>query len=38
MEGRVFEMLPKKFKNFQNSKNGQNPSQKVQTCFEHVLG
>ena len=28
----------KKLKNFQNSKSAQNPSQNVQTCFEHVLG
>ena len=34
-EGRVFEMF---LKNFQNSKNAQNRSQFVQTCFEHVLG
>ena len=34
-EGRVFEMF---LKNFQNSKNAQNRSQFVQTCFEHALG
>ena len=34
-EGRVFEMF---FKIFQNSKDAQNRSQIVQTCFEHVLG
>ena len=38
MEGRVFEMFLKKFKSFQTSKNAQNRSQNVQTCFEHVLG
>ena len=37
MEGRVFEMFSK-IENFQNSKNAQNPSQNVQTCFEQVLG
>ncbi len=38
MEGRVFEMFLRKFKNFQNCKTVQNRSQIVQKCFEHVLG
>ena len=38
MEGRAFEMFSKKLKILQNSKNVQNPSQNVQTCFEQVLG
>ena len=38
MESRVFEMLLKKFKNLQKSKNAQNRYQIVRKCFEHILG
>ena len=38
MEGRVFEMFLNNFKKLKNSKNAQNRSQFVQTCFEHPLG
>ena len=38
MEGRVFEMFSKNRKNFKISKNAQNRSQNVQTCYEQVLG
>ena len=38
MEGRVFEMFSKKLKNFQNSKNAQNPSQMSKRVLNKCWG